>query len=303
MSISNPTIFKSLKLEDLISQKIHPSYFYMMELLADYCHDTQYRILTGEPYSKHLLEVGELGKKTAKSNYGNFLKHLFMLHDYNEDLQGNKERDNAHKVRQGSILSDSYGDLGIFSAQYIRLMNRKRMQNYLQDIGVISDDSSKAEKFRKSVISLTGKWGYPNLEDLAYQANTNISVFLVSSKMFDMASNMDMNKTINENFMRERYSRNIHMQRVILLDDVKDKKGERDERKIETAELYVKALRDKFFYFKERNCRRVIDLYNDLNIFLLDNDLFTLLFDAGKFSEECEGIYEYAERYIQSIFY
>ncbi len=299
MKSKSRIIFKDLKLEDLMNENLPQAYIPMVSILADYCHDTQYRILTGEPYSEHLKEVGGLARKTANPRYTEFLKYLFMLHDYNEDLEENKKRNKAHTIRKGSILTESFGDIGILSGQFIRLMNRKRMQEYLERKKIINEKTPKEEKFNFSVLGLTGKWGYPELEDLAYTAPSCINALLVPAKMFDMDSNTDRGKKPNIEFMKQRYKNNIKMNKEILLNDVKG--NYEPETKIKTLDKYLKTLTDKFYFFKERNCRRIENIFPDLNIFLLNQDLFLELFEVNKFEKEMDMVFDSACKYLQSI--
>lgn len=221
--------------------------------IARNAHYFQSRSKTGEPYQVHLEEVSNLGSFCVKDDYKLFTKKLLELHDWDEDVQKNNDVLSNLSLEQKDIIGidknlyhihfsplfTNFGVLGQFTAQTIRLFNKKVMLNYLfanniiqtQDVNSLTDEE-KEEKYLYYIKSLTGEYNYPTILNKQPELNKDLhSFFLSIGKISDIISNLDMGKPFNFNYQKNRLN-------------LPDEQIEKN---------YYKYLKQK-----KRNCKRVL---------------------------------------------
>lgn len=218
-SLEGKLTFDSFKSDNLPENFIN-----FCSLLARNAHFFQTRSKTGEPYSVHLDEVSGLGASCVKNEYKPFVRAQLRLHDWDEDAQKNKdviynltsEQKRAIGLNEEeqhfhfSPLFTEFGLLGQFTAQTVRLFNKKLMLDYLMAINIVPDfitdsKNNKEISYGMYVRSLTGDFNFPTILGKQPKLNKDFhSFFLTLGKTGDLISNMDIGKPFNFNYQKRR---------------------------------------------------------------------------------------------------
>jgi len=215
----------------------------------------QYRIFTGEIYRKHLKEVGNIGKKIANPKFSNYIYSQFILHDYDENILQTMLKNGNESFHHFSPLASIYGNYGIVTGQGVRLMNKDRMKNYLEQINPNKFAKSSIEEiYFKSILGLSGNLGFPNI--FKRFPESYLPSILIVNKMADLVSNLDRGKEIDKTFLEKRYNENSIED---LLKDIKIKELPSPKQLDKLIKIRFNS-ENKTQLFKDINCEQIENL-------------------------------------------